>query len=307
MARTRRSTRDRLRPRLERQLAHTAALRRQATERARRARLELLVLLPLVTIVVLAYYYRREVFGVDAPVRVVTVVALVILGWELARAVGRAMAPSLLGRLDPGTAAVVSFLVRLITLAAALAIALRIAGLRPDTLAVGGVLTAVILGLAAQQTLGNLIAGTVLLSARPFRIGERVRLQAGGLAGDLEGVVTSLGLLYTTFSRGSDLMLVPNSIVLNAAVLPLREPAPVDLRARLRPGIKPSEVQALLDEQVKTPTRSEPHIALEEVDADEVVVRITATPEFHSDGPYLADEILAVVSLVTSGRRVDAD
>ena len=40
-----------------------------------------------------------------------------------------------------------------------------------------------IIGLAAQQTLGNLIAGMVLLSARPFRVGERVRLQAGGIAG----------------------------------------------------------------------------------------------------------------------------
>ena len=49
--------------------------------------------------------------------------------------------------------------------------ALRLAGLKPETLAVGGAITAVILGLAAQQTVGNLIAGTVLLSARPFRVG----------------------------------------------------------------------------------------------------------------------------------------
>jgi hypothetical protein len=40
--------------------------------------------------------------------------------------------------------------------------ALRLAGLQPETLAVGGAITAVILGLAAQQTVGNLIAGTVL-------------------------------------------------------------------------------------------------------------------------------------------------
>ena len=49
-------------------------------------------------------------------------------------------------------------------------------------------MTAVVAGLAAQQTLANVIAGTVLLSARPFRVGERVRLQGGGLAGS---VVTS--------------------------------------------------------------------------------------------------------------------
>ena len=44
----------------------------------------------------------------------------------------------------------------------------------------------------------------VLLSARPFRVGERVRLQGGGLAGQIEGVVSSLGLLYTTFAQGDD-------------------------------------------------------------------------------------------------------
>ena len=62
--------------------------------------------------------------------------------------------------------------------------------------------TAVVFGLAAQQTLGNLIAGMVLLSARPFRVGERVRLQAGAVGGSVEGIVSSLGLLYTTL-RGA--------------------------------------------------------------------------------------------------------
>ena len=55
-----------------------------------------------------------------------------------------------------------------------------------------------IVGLAAQQTLGNGFAGMVLLSARPFRVGERVRLQAGAVGGTVEGIVSSLGLLYTT-------------------------------------------------------------------------------------------------------------
>ena len=67
--------------------------------------------------------------------------------------------------------------------------------MRTANLAVGGAFTAVIVGLAAQQTLGNLFAGIVLLSARPFRVGDRVRLQGGGLAGEIEGIVSSLGLL----------------------------------------------------------------------------------------------------------------
>jgi small conductance mechanosensitive channel len=144
-----------------------------------------------------------------------------------------------------------------------------------------------------------LIAGMVLISARPFKVGDRVRLQAGGLAGQVEGVVASLGLLYTTFAQGRDSIMVPNNVVLTAAVVPLREPAAIDLRARLRPDVKPSDLQALLEEAVDTPVRSEPHISLEEVDADEVIVRIAATPVSEADGPRLADEVLAAIGAVT--------
>jgi len=163
----------------------------------------------------------------------------------------------------------------------------------------------VVIGLAAQQTLGNLIAGLVLISVRPFKVGDRVRLQAGAVAGQVEGVVASLGLLYTNFARGEDSIMVPNNIVLGAAVVPLREPAAVDLRARLRPDIKPSDVQSLLQGAIDTPVRGEPTIALEEVDADEVVVRIQATPIADSDGPQLADQVLAAIGAVTQ-EGVDA-
>jgi hypothetical protein len=91
-------------------------------------------------------------------------------------------------------------------------------------------------------------------------------------------------------------MMIPNNVVLSAAVVPLREPSGVDLRARLRPDVKPSMVQRMIEDAVKTPVRYEPRIDLEEVDSDEVVVRITATPDSESDGPRLADEILAAIS-----------
>jgi small conductance mechanosensitive channel len=133
-------------------------------------------------------------------------------------------------------------------------VSLRIAGLNPRTLAFGGAVTAVVVGLAAQQTLGNLLAGTVLLSARPFRVGERVRLQGGPLAGSVEGVVSALGLRYTTLASGDDLIMVPNAVVLNSAVVPPREPAGVQLRARLRPGINPIDVETYLRD--RSPDRS---------------------------------------------------
>ncbi len=287
----------------------------------KRARLEVLVLLPLFVAIVAVYHNRVDLFGreigpytshhvfhpehkylepaLETPITIVTVLLLVILGWAIARDIGRGLGPALFRRLDPATAGTVGFLIRLGTVILALIVALEVAGIEAKTLALGGAFTAVILGLAAQQTLGNLFAGTVLLSARPFRVGERVRLQGGGLAGQVEGIVSSLGLLYTTFATGEDSILVPNSVVLNVAILPLREPEGVNLRARLRAGMTPGDLQEILERTLQTPLRDSPRITLEELDGDEVVVRIAATPRAASEGRQLASELLAVVSRET--------
>jgi small conductance mechanosensitive channel len=224
---------------------------------------------------------------------------LLALGWAIARDVGRALGPALFRRLDPATAGTVGFLIRLVTVVLSVVVALSVAGIDARTLALGGAFTAVIVGLAAQQTLGNMIAGTVLLSARPFSLGDRVRLQGGPLAGQLEGTVSSLGLLYTTFARGDDSIMVPNSVVLNVAVLPIREPEGVDLRARLRPGMTPADLQEILESSLQTPLRELPRITLEELDGEEAVVRIAVTPRLAAQGRQLAGELLSIVSRET--------
>jgi small conductance mechanosensitive channel len=53
------------------------------------------------------------------------------------------------------------------------------------------------------------------------------------------------------------------------------------------------------EETVTIPTRDHPHIELEEVDDNEVVMRVTATPASNADGPKLADEVLAAVDAAT--------
>ena len=115
----------------------------------------------------------------------------------------------------------IGFTIRLATIVVVLTIALRVVGLQPTTVAIGGAATTIVFGLAAQQTLGNVFAGIVLLGARPFRVAERIRLQGGVLAGQIEGVVVDSGLLYTTLARGEDKVSIPNGVVLNCAVVPL--------------------------------------------------------------------------------------
>jgi len=62
----------------------------------------------------------------------------------------------------------------------------------------------------------------VLLLARPFAVGDSVRMRAGALGGQIEGVVTDIGITYVRLVTDDGNLNVPNSQVLAAAVGPLR-------------------------------------------------------------------------------------
>ena len=144
----------------------------------------------------------------------------------------------------PGDGGDRGFVFRLLASLIVVVAALRIAGVNAGTLAVGGAFAAVLLGLAAQQSLGAIFAGIVLQTTRPFRVGERVRFVGGALAGSMEGTVTSLGLFYTTLSQGADRLQIPNNVLLNLAVVPLREPEKVDVRVRFPRHVSPPRGRA---------------------------------------------------------------
>ena len=288
---------------------------------ARRARVAVLVLLPLLVAVLVVYAHRQSVFGLpvcrnsrgcaettsEAVIQWATVAVLLIIGWTLARSVGRAAGPTFFRRMDPATAGTVGFVIRLLTMAITLLIALGVAGVSTGSLIAGGAFTAIVLGLAAQQTLGNLFAGLVLITARPFRVGERVRLQAGAIGGIHEGVVSSLGLMYTTLASGADRIMIPNVQVISAVVVPIVEPSAVDVKVRLHSDVRPTQVQGILDEGIRTPTRSRATVLLEELDGDDVVIRVQATPEHADDGAKLADEIIATLASVTGRHEAVAE
>src|SRR3712207_523256 len=93
---------------------HEAGLARQISQQAaRKAKRQIVVVVPIITAVLLFYGYRDELVGEqwDREVRIATVIALMILGWAFARDFGRAAAPNLFRRMDPGTAGTVGFLI----------------------------------------------------------------------------------------------------------------------------------------------------------------------------------------------------
>jgi small-conductance mechanosensitive channel len=270
---------------------------------ARRAKRQLIGLLALALGVLIVAAHRRDLLGSDMPIRLGAVFVLLLLGWYVARDVSRAARPALIRRLNPDAAMTVSFLVRLATVIVMGFVALSVSGLAPRTIAVGGTAAAVIFGLAAQQTLRHVVAGAVLVSVPTVRVGNRVRLQGGLIAGQLEGVVGSLGLLYTTLVHERAAILVPNSVVLGSAVARRREPGPVEVRAHVRPDMRPKLLQRLLEDAVGAQTRSAPDIHVEAVDRWDVLVRLAATPESPTDRLELADRIVEVLSQANRSPR----
>ena len=87
-------------------------------------------------------------------------------------------------------------------------------------LILGGALTGVIVGIAAQPVLGNIFAGLVLLTARPFHIGQDVSIQAGALGGRIQGHVTDMTLLFVQLQTSEGITLLPNAAVLSSAISP---------------------------------------------------------------------------------------
>jgi small-conductance mechanosensitive channel len=100
-------------------------------------------------------------------------------------------------------------------------------------LLLSGALTSVFVGIAAQQALSNVFAGMVLVFARPFVVGEAIRLRAGALGGTLDGTVTEIGITYVRLDSGGSVVAIPNSQVLNAVIGPI---PPGEVNAGPAPG-----------------------------------------------------------------------
>ena len=126
----------------------------------------------------------------------------------------------LLPKLGYAHAAVVRFAIVVAGSIATFLVTLQLFDIEITQLVVGGAVTGVILGIAAQQSLGNVFSGIILLSARPFRVGDQIGIRSGALSGLIEGTVTEISLTYVLLETANGPVHVPNSQVLAAAVGP---------------------------------------------------------------------------------------
>jgi len=115
-------------------------------------------------------------------------------------------------------AGVVRYVIVLVGAILTIAVTLALLKVPVGQLLVGGALATIIITIAGQQSLSNIFAGLVLLLSRPFQVGDVIRLRSGALGGQLEGIVTEIGITYLRLDTSDDLMSLPNSQVLAAAV-----------------------------------------------------------------------------------------
>jgi len=86
----------------------------------------------------------------------------------------------------------------------------------------GASIASVVIGLAAQSTLGNLVAGVAITIYRPFRLGDT--LQMASPTGTEIGTVEMISLGYTTLRTPDARMIVlPNSIAASQVMINLTQ------------------------------------------------------------------------------------
>ncbi len=150
-------------------------------------------------------------------------------------------------------AAVVRYTIVLVGAILTLVIGLALFKIPVGQLIVGGALTTILIGIAAQQSLSNVFAGLVLLLSRPFKVGDTIQLRSGAMGGLIEGTVTEVGITYVRLDGADGPMSLPNAQVLAAAVSRPAKPGGTPARPEATNGRR-SASAAPADAPVTAPT-----------------------------------------------------
>ena len=237
----------------------------------------------------------------------------VILAYVLSRLLRTAVhaAMTRAGHLDRTT---ISFLQQILTALIWVAMLILYAHLIPvlrslgTALLAGASVASVVIGLAAQSTLGNLVAGVSITIYRPFRLGDT--LQVAAPTGTEIGVVELISLGYTTLrAPAGHLIVVPNSlaasqVTINLNTDPSFSPWPLVITIRLP---RTADVEAARELAVKVAgekgdARTVVGCFLTKVEAEAVTLELRLVA---NDGAH-RDKLRSTLLAELSGRFAEA-
>jgi small-conductance mechanosensitive channel len=163
---------------------------------------------------------HQKLYGWAAAIVLVIAGAYAIV--HLSRAIGRLITR----QSNPGAGATIRLITYGLGYVFLIIALLAVLGVSLDHLLIGAGVAGIIIGVAAQQSLGNVFAAIVMLFARPFVVGDNIRIRSG-VTGVLDVKVLGIGLTYVTVMTDDGILRVPNSILLGAGI------------GHLKPGVKP--------------------------------------------------------------------
>jgi len=159
---------------------------------------------------------HQKLYGWVAAVVLVFAGAYAII--HLSRAIGRLVTR----QSNPGAGGTIRLVTNGLGYVFLIIALLAVLGVSLDHLLIGAGVAGIILGVAAQQSLGNVFAAIVMLFARPFVVGDQIRIRSG-VTGVLDVKVLGTGLTYVTVMTDDGVLRVPNSIMLGAGIGHLKQ------------------------------------------------------------------------------------
>jgi small-conductance mechanosensitive channel len=99
---------------------------------------------------------------------------------------------------EPNVANNLALFFRILVLIGAVVAVSRVSGVNSDWVLSVSAIGGAAVGFASQKTIGNFIAGIFLIAARPFKVGNYVRI------GTVEGLVSEITINYTKILTGAN-------------------------------------------------------------------------------------------------------
>jgi small-conductance mechanosensitive channel len=183
--------------------------------------------IPLLLIFILAWVDKQWVSSPQSllrgwryPIHYGLVLVGALIAVSVVRAFTKALGGALESYLNLGRARSAATFVSIILHGIVIMLAITGAGFDLSGLLVGGALTGVIVGVAAQASLSNIFAGVAILFARPYSAGMYVTVRTTAFGGvEYSGQVRDIGLFYTTLHSDGKEIRIPNSTMVAAVVV----------------------------------------------------------------------------------------
>jgi small conductance mechanosensitive channel len=231
--------------------------------------------------------------------------------------------------LNPRQATTLRFLVRLGLYLAILLAVLAAFGVGLSSVVFGGAFFTVVIGLAGQTMLGNLLAGMWIVLFHPFELGDHVEViawQYPVLVSSYPhesqkpvhvGVITDINLMYTELTIEADTpMLIPNGVLVTAAVINrsrarlARTRVRFDVPARIPPTLVVDALRNRLQQGAGTVLARVEFVGIVDVSAETYAVLVVGAPPRPARRVrphYVLNEAWAVLHAVPSVQPTASD